>query len=479
LTYTIPYDNFFKNNRSGLKTSDQVQGQGAGRSRKRSPLHILTDEHLPEACNPPSADHWASVRRRRIETTLSASVAGERRETYLAVVNDMDDNEKNPEEEKKPSSAGKKLHLDLSEAMTTSIDDDDDIIELKDEVTLPPKEKGPEIDSNDHLLPEFSPEDSAEASPEPSPEALPEASIDKPAEETLDDLEALSIEFDEHENKIQGNADLFFEEEDEEDVEMPAFAAEKPPEAEDANEVMEITEFDDIVSEDDNEMLTLTEDHKESEPEEEFLELIEVEEDRLPEAADEKIEEEIIQFEETRTDVEDIELENFINDSLNEEIQIGDELEDDLMNSLGIEAGPELSLTDKTSATEEFNFNVNTSEISEKIDQLDNIFFDETQSETEYDDETPSDNEDGDIEIENEDIRITDVDSLEQPPSDVPPSGLGVNLDQIEQSIEQFIEQNYSEKIESMITAIIEKAVAKEINRLKNVLLEDNSTEDL
>jgi len=388
----------------------------------------------------------------------------------------MNDNEKSPEEEKKPSSAGKNLHLDLSEAMTTGIDDDDDIIELKDEVTLPPKEKGPEIEPNDHLIPEFSPEDSLEASPE--------ASIDKPAEETLDDLEALSIEFAEHENKIHGNDDLLFEEEDEDNVEMPSFTAEQPPEADDTNEVMEITEFDDIVSEDDNEMLTLTEDRKESEPEEEFLELIEVEEDRLPEAADEKIEEEIIQFDETRADVEDIELENFINDSLNEEIQIGDELEDDLMNSLGIEAGPELSLTDKTSATEEFNFNVNTSEISEKIDQLDNIFFDDTQSETEYseteyDDETPSDNEDGDFEIENEDIRITDVDSLEQPPSDVPPSGLGVNLDQIEQSIEQFIEQNYSEKIESMITAIIEKAVAKEINRLKNVLLEDNSTEDL
>ena len=379
----------------------------------------------------------------------------------------MDDNQKSPEEEKKPSSAGKKLHLDLSEATTTSIDDDDDIIELKDEVNLPPKEKGPEIEPNDHLLPEFSPEDS------------PEASIDKPAEETLDDLEALSIEFAEHENKIHGNDDLLFEEEDEDNVEMLSFSAEQPPEADDTNEVMEISEFDDILSEDDNEMLTLTEDHKESEPEEEFLELIEVEEDRRPEAADEKIEEEIIQFDETRADVEDIELENFINDSLNEEIQIGDELEDDLMTSLGIEAEPELSLTDKTSATEEFNFNVNTSEISEKIDQLDNIFFDDTQSETEYDDETPSDVEDGDFEIENEDIRITDVDSLEQPPSDVPPSGLGVNLDQIEQSIEQFIEQNYSEKIESMITAIIEKAVAKEINRLKNVLLEDNSTEDL
>ena len=374
----------------------------------------------------------------------------------------MDDNEKSPAEEKKPSSAGKKLHLDLREAMTTSIDDDDDIIELKDEVTLPPKEKGPEIGLNNHLPPQFSPASSKE----------------KPAEETHFDLEALSTEFAEHEKKIHGNGDLLFEEEDEDDVEMPSFAAEQPPEADDTNEVMEITEFDDIVSEDDNEMITLIEDREESEPEEEFLELIELEEDSLPEAADEKIEEEIIQFDDPRADVEDAELENFINDSLNEEIQIGEELEDDLISSLGIEAGPEISLTDQTSATEEFNFNVNTSEISEKIEQLDNIFFDDIQSETEYDDETASDNEDSDSEIENEDIRITDVDSLEQPPSEIPPSSLGVNPDQIEQSIEQFIEQNYSEKIETMITAIIEKAVAKEINRLKNVLLEDNSAEN-
>jgi hypothetical protein len=391
----------------------------------------------------------------------------------------MDDNEKSPAEEKKRSSADKKLHLDLSEAMATSIDDDDDIIELKDEVTLPPKENGPEIDSNDYLPPKFSPE----APPEASPETLIESLIEKPAEETLDGLQALSTEFAEHENEIHGSGDLLFEEEDEDDLEMPSFAAEQPPEADDANEVMEITEFDDIIAEDDNEMITLAEDREESEPAEEFLELIEVEEDRLPEAVDEKIEEEIIQFDDSRADVEDVELENFINDSLNEEIQIGDELEDDLINSLGIEEGTEMSLTDQTSATEEFNFNVNTSEISEKIEQLDNIFFDDTQSETEYseteyDDETSSDHEDGDSEIENEDIRITDTDSLEQPSSHAPFSGLAINADQIEQSIEQFIEQNYSEKIESMINVIIEKAVAKEINRLKNVLLEDNSAED-
>jgi hypothetical protein len=369
----------------------------------------------------------------------------------------MDDSEKIPPEEKKPSSTGKKLHLDLSEAMATGFDDDDDIIELKDEIALPPKEKKTEIDQND-LPSEFF--------------------EDKPAEKTLMDLDALSTELTEHEETSHGSGDLLFEEEDQDDVAGPSFAAQQPPDADEANEVMEITEFDDILSEDDNEMITLTEDRAESEPEEEFLELIEVEEDRLPEATGDKIEEEIIQFEEPQEDVEDIELENFINDSLNEEIQIGDELEDDLINSLGIEAGREINLTGQTSEAEEFNFNIDTTEISEKIDQLDTIFFDDTQSEIENEDGTAAEDENSDAETKNEDIRITGLDSLEQPPSDAASSALEIKPDQIEQSIERFIEQNYSEKIESMITAIIEKAVDKEISRLKNVLLQDDNTED-
>ena len=368
----------------------------------------------------------------------------------------MNDNEKNPEEEK-PSLAGKKLHLDLSEAMATGVDNDDDIIELKDEVTLPIKEKGPEVDQNDSSAELFE---------------------NKPAEKTLMDFDALSTKLTEREDKSHGSGDLLFEEEDSDDLAGPSFATEQPQGTDDANEVMEITEFDDILAEDDNEMITLTEDHAESEPEEEFLELIEVEEDSSQEAADDKIEEEIIQFDEPQEDIENIELENFINDSLNEEIQIGDELEDDLINSLGIEAGSELNLADKTTETEEFNFNIDTSEISEKIDQLDTIFFDETQSETEDDDGTAAEDENSDAETENEDHPITDMESLEQPSSDVELSDLKINPNQIEQSIERFIEQNYSGKIESMISAIIEKAVAKEISRLKNVLLQDDSAED-
>lgn len=378
----------------------------------------------------------------------------------------MDENEKRPPEEQKAPSADKKLHLDLSEAMSTSNDDDDDIIELKDEVTLPPKEKGPDLDVNDRLAPEI------------SPELLPESSIDKPAEETFIDFDALRTESIDPENGGHETVDLLFEEEDEDDVEMPSFGDERPLKADGANEVMEITEFDDILSEDDNELITLTDDREESEPEEEFLELIEVEEDSLPELADKAIEEEIIQFDEPQSDIEDVELENFINDSVNEEIQIGDELEDDLANSLEIETGAEISLTGQKSETEEFDFNVDTSEISEKIDQLDSIFFDDTQSESEYEEEAVLNDDDGDAESEKEDIRISDLESLEQPESEVAASAMGLDPDQIEKSIEEFIEQNYSEKIESMITAIIEKAVAKEINRLKNVLLEDDSAED-
>jgi hypothetical protein len=58
---------------------------------------------------------------------------------FCPMVKDMDNNEENSQEEKK-------LKLDLREALTNGSDDDDDIIELKDEVTLPPKEKEAKID---------------------------------------------------------------------------------------------------------------------------------------------------------------------------------------------------------------------------------------------------------------------------------------------------------------------------------------------
>ena len=53
----------------------------------------------------------------------------------------------------------------------------------------------------------------------------------------------------------------------------------------------------------------------------------------------------------------------------------------------------------------------------------------------------------------------------------------GASQEQIEKSIERIIRQNFSGKIESMVTETIEKAVSKEIDRLKNILLDDGSDE--
>jgi hypothetical protein len=432
------------------------------------------------------------------------------------MVRDMDNNEKGSSEEKKQSSSERKLHLDLSEALNTNAEDDDDIIELKDEVIVEPEKKEEEIKLSDDFA--------------------RQTLRDEPLEEKVIDIKALSEETGEQQNVIHLAEDLAFEEDDEKVEEIQPLAHEKPLKPDDADEVIEITEFDDIISEDDNEMATLADPGEGFEPEEEeeFLELIDVEEDSLPEKQAEKehkeIESEVIQFDGPKADVEDVELEDFINESLDEELRINDDLEDNLTNSLGIEVGSEINLSDQTSEEEDFDFNMDSSEISKKIDQLDTIFFDETESEDEFIEETESEDEfieetepeDEFIEVtepEDEFIEVTEPENkfteetelddevIAEPPSDpvfveeaetdtdsatgnennwltdddtseeaTPEVGIA-NLaeDQIEASIQRIIQQNFSEKIESMIVAVIEKAVLKEIDRLKSSLLEDKS----
>ncbi len=386
----------------------------------------------------------------------------------------MDDNEKNPPQEPK---SDKKLQLDLSEALPQGSDDDDEIIELKDEVTPPPMAEEAEIDLDDQMNEDMQ--------------------GDEAAAEKIINLDALSEETDDPENVIHLAGDLAFEEEDEDEAEIPPLVDEQPLEADAANEVVEITEFDDILSEENNEMITLSDVSEELEPEEEFLDLIDVEEDDLTEEDNvpemdketepEEIEDEIIQFDGPSADVEDVELEDFINDSLGEEIRIDDDFEDDLTSSLGIETESEINLADQESGKEEFDFNIDSSEISEKIDRLDTIFFDDSEPETELDEDAESDAEaveaavsDTGDETENEDIAIIDVEPSEEPLPVFGQSTLEVaSQDHIEKSIERIIQQNFSGKIESMINEIIEKAVSNEIDRLKKILLEDSSDDNV
>ena len=117
----------------------------------------------------------------------------------------MDENEKTPPQ--KPES-DKKLKLDLSEALNQGVDDDDDIIELKDEVTLPPMEKKDEITLRDL--------------------ANEDMQADKPAAETIIDLEAMSEETDDEAPVAHLVDDLIFDEEDE-DKESIAHPGDKLP----------------------------------------------------------------------------------------------------------------------------------------------------------------------------------------------------------------------------------------------------------
>ncbi len=379
----------------------------------------------------------------------------------------MDDNDKNPSQAPK---SDKKLRLDLSEALPSGTDDDDDIIELKDEVALTFMEEEAEID------------------------LITDRRDEKPAAEKIISLDALSDETDDPENVLHLADDLAFEEEDNDEFEIPPLEKEQPLKADDPGEVVEITQFDDILSEDNNEMITLSDVDKELEPEEEFLELIDVEEDDLTEednlaemdlaTGHEEIEDEIIQFDGPSDDVEDVELEDFINDSLGEEIRIDDDFEDDLTSALGIEAESEIDPVDQPSDAEEFDFSMESSEISEKIDRLDTIFFDDSELETELDEEAESETAEVAVSDPGDEDEYDDNEALSlELPGEPQTNGehaalLDASQDQVEKSIERIIQQNFSGKIESMITEIIEKAVSKEIDRLKNILLDDDSAEN-
>jgi len=382
----------------------------------------------------------------------------------------MDDNEKNAAQEPK---SDKKLQLDLSEAWVQDTDDDDDIIELKDEIKLPPEPKEAKIDLNDQM-----------AADQPH-NAL--------AAEKIIALDALDEEGDDQESVIRLDADLSFEEEEEDETKIPPPVSEQLLKADAASEVTEITEFDDILPEENNELITLSDIDEESEPEEEeFLELIDVEEDdqmeegRAPDmdlsTGREGIEDEIIQFEGPSDDVEDVELEDFINDSLGKEIRIDDDFEDDLADALESETESEMDLADPSSDAEEFDFSMEPEEISEKIDRLDTIFFDDSELEAELDDEEESETDevaesDSGDEPEDDD-EVLGLELPEEPEANSEHAALlDVSQDQIEKSIERIIQQNFPDKIESMIKEIIEKAVSKEIDRLKNILLEDDSAE--
>ncbi|MGD9175463.1 MAG: hypothetical protein PVF29_14975 [Desulfobacterales bacterium] len=398
----------------------------------------------------------------------------------------MVDNENHPPEQGK---ADKKLWIDLSEAMPNGFDEDDDeIIELKDEIKTEPEQF------------------EAEAAPDTDLDEADEL-LDLPPVEKIIDIDALEDDDIDPENVIRLPEDLSFDEDDENEIDILPIEKEPVLKTDDHDDIVEITEFDDILSEDTTEMVTLSEISDtldvEEDDEDEFLELFDVEEDE--EAEPEEMEEDVIQFNEPGKDIEDLELKDFIDDSLDDEIQFNEDFQEDLNSTLGVDVGEELDMAEPASMEEDFDFSMDSSEISKKIDQLDTIFFDDTQAEAELDEEAEVEEqaaeldeeavevpetvfediedeivtEDIEDEIATEDIGVSGDESVDVPLTVGGIAAMNASQDQIEETLEHIIERKFSGKIEMLITQIIEKAVSKEIQRLKKILLEENGNEDL
>jgi hypothetical protein len=406
--------------------------------------------------------------------------------TFRCTVKNMVDNENHPPEQGK---ADKKLWIDLSEAMPNGFDEDDDeIIELKDEIKTEPEQF------------------EAEAAPDTDLDEADEL-LDLPPVEKIIDIDALEDDDIDPENVIRLPEDLSFDEDDENEIDILPIEKEPVLKTDDHDDIVEITEFDDILSEDTTEMVTLSEISDtldvEEDDEDEFLELFDVEEDE--EAEPEEMEEDVIQFNEPGKDIEDLELKDFIDDSLDDEIQFNEDFQEDLNSTLGVDVGEELDMAEPASMEEDFDFSMDSSEISKKIDQLDTIFFDDTQAEAELDEEAEVEEqaaeldeeavevpetvfediedeivtEDIEDEIATEDIGVSGDESVDVPLTVGGIAAMNASQDQIEETLEHIIERKFSGKIEMLITQIIEKAVSKEIQRLKKILLEENGNEDL
>jgi hypothetical protein len=315
------------------------------------------------------------------------------------------------------------------------------------------------------------------------------------------------------------------------------------------SDIIEIDEFDEHFPDGNFDMVDalIAEDDTDLE-EDEFLELIEIEEETIDDedeeengavidlAAAEEVQEEVdeaddelndgfIDFEAEKDEMKDSEIENFFSEPFDEkedEIEFDEIIEDEVAESFGLdvdsdmdmspeepevaesvdrELGSDMDMTPEESEVvkslgmnlepdlemdgrddedgeplkmdfgtsvdmpeeepevETTDFKVDTDIISDKKEDLETIQFDNSVA------EEPAEEVDEDI---------PQIDEAEADETETIDLGT-ITSRQIEDAVERLIQDNYSEKIESIIVSVIEKAVSREIQKLKDTLLDDIS----
>jgi hypothetical protein len=237
-------------------------------------------------------------------------------------------------------------------------------------------------------------------------------------------------------------------------------------------DIIEITEFDEHFPEGEEKKLERAGvlDASDSD-EDEILELIEIEEDDTAE------DEEVIEISNFQEQIDEDEIDNFFSESIEDEpVFEYDEIEP-------FEDKPALS-TDMALATappadddEEFDFSLDSSEISQQVDRLDTFLSDDLSTEPEVASlpETPltfdptAEPEVASLPAETPAEKKTGDE--DQPAVEEPAESLSVTPDQIDAILERVIKDKFGGDIENIIHEAIQKAVSKEIDRLKGALL--------
>jgi len=326
---------------------------------------------------------------------------------------------------------------------------DEDIIDLADDETL-------EFEHEEDLL-EF--EDNVDL------EAADDLKVPVPGEAAQEgeDIVALAdddtLEFEHEENLFDFEDTVDLEAEDDDEIIPIEISPEI--EASTTDEVIEITEFDHHYAETVEPIGTAGDLDRPDSVEEEFLELIEVEEDRPAE------DEEILDFggieDETTTD----EINRFFSDALEEDEGFENGLADQDASTLAPVSGAPEDAAAAPSDSEEDKFDFDSKEISRQIDRLDAFWYDDSKPEPaavdSLADEPPAEDALADLAIPEPAMKA------ESP---------ALTPEQVDKAIERLINEKFSGKIETIIYNVIEKTVSKEIDRLKGILLEDDSLGD-
>ena len=387
--------------------------------------------------------------------------------------------EKNPRQNSdNDDSSDDEVIIDLTEEIDTKPKEDNSIFKLTEEMdTDDPlslvRDGEPKTDNDENLF-SFDEIDESESAEDDADRALTARIADAQEDPVEDQLIASAMDYSlgadqDDDREITEEFDLSADEDEEDIIDLDDTGREEENQnfanliladskksdqenedtdefPEDVKEIIEITEFDQHIPAD-GEALLKQSGMLDSTPEDEneFNQLFDVDKDSV--SADE----DIIELSESPQNMDDAVLDQFFNEELKDDQPL-------------IQASESIFNDEKED--KEFEIDLDDGAVAKQVDRLDTFLFKDSSDEpvlTALDADRPETKNTG------------PEDSQAAPEIDLP---LALSPGQIDAAIERVISEKFSDKIEGIIYEVIEKAVSKEIHRLKKSLIGNNSIDE-